>query len=202
MDGRGAALVRGPAKRRGSRFEASVGSTVSRWRILRGEWERTPRLKTHRTCDELLSYEPHCAGMAFNSAGEVPGGWAISTGAEAAFARAHELGHEPQPGLALIQLARGRTEAAAGGAEARARHADASASELFARATARSAASRSRSRTTDLETAARRRRRSSGHSPTASRPPCVQAAAAGRGRRPTARGRGRRWRRPRACARR
>ena len=33
-------------------------------------------------------------------------------GAEAAFERAHELGFEPQPGLALLRLAQGKVEAA------------------------------------------------------------------------------------------
>ena len=80
--------------------------------ILRGELA-TADAEARRTCDELLQYEPHCAGMAFNAAGEVRRRMGDLTGAEGAFARAHELGHEPQPGLALVQLARGRTDAAA-----------------------------------------------------------------------------------------
>jgi DNA-binding NarL/FixJ family response regulator len=80
--------------------------------ILRGAWA-TADAEVRRTCDELLSYEPHCAGMAFNAAGEVRRRMGDLAGAEDAFARAHELGYEPQPGLALVQLARGRTEAAA-----------------------------------------------------------------------------------------
>ena len=39
-------------------------------------------------------------------------------GAEEAYARAHELGRDPQPGLALLRLAQGRTEAARSSLEA------------------------------------------------------------------------------------
>jgi DNA-binding CsgD family transcriptional regulator len=80
--------------------------------ILRGAWA-TADAEARRTCDELLNYEPHCAGMAFNAAGEVRRRMGDLRGAEAAFARAHELGYDPQPGLALVQQARGQTEAAA-----------------------------------------------------------------------------------------
>jgi DNA-binding CsgD family transcriptional regulator len=80
--------------------------------ILRGAWVAADD-EARRTCDELLLYEPHTAGMAFYAAGEVRRRMGDLDGAEAAFARAHELGYAPQPGLALVQQARGRTEAAA-----------------------------------------------------------------------------------------
>jgi DNA-binding NarL/FixJ family response regulator len=51
--------------------------------------------------------------MAFDAVGEVRRRVGDLEGAEAAFARAHELGYQPQPGLALVQLARGRIESAA-----------------------------------------------------------------------------------------
>jgi DNA-binding CsgD family transcriptional regulator len=79
--------------------------------ILRGAWA-TADAEAQRTCEELLLYEPQCAGMAFNAAGEVRRRMGDLRGAEAAFARAHELGYEPQPGLALVQHARGQHEAA------------------------------------------------------------------------------------------
>jgi ATP/maltotriose-dependent transcriptional regulator MalT len=69
--------------------------------------------EARRTCEELVSYEPHTAGMAFDALGEIRRRLGDLDGAAVAFARAHELGHEPQPGLALLQLARGRTESAA-----------------------------------------------------------------------------------------
>jgi DNA-binding CsgD family transcriptional regulator len=80
--------------------------------ILRGAWA-TADIEARRTCDELLRYEPHVAGMAFNAVGEVRRRMGDLSGAEAAFARAHELGYDPQPGLALVQHARGQTDAAA-----------------------------------------------------------------------------------------
>lgn len=79
---------------------------------LRGEWVEA-EAQARLACDELVAYEPHCAGMAFDAAGEVLRLKGDLPGAEVAFARAHELGHEPQPGRALLQLARGQTEAAA-----------------------------------------------------------------------------------------
>jgi ATP/maltotriose-dependent transcriptional regulator MalT len=80
--------------------------------ILRGAWAAAAD-EARRTCDELLAYEPRSAGMAFNAVGELRRRTGDLAGAEKAFARAHELGHEPQPGLALVQLARGRPDAAA-----------------------------------------------------------------------------------------
>lgn len=66
----------------------------------------------HQACDELLAYEPFLAGEAFYVAGEVRRRMGDHDGAAAAFTRAHELGREPQPGLALVRLGEGRTEAA------------------------------------------------------------------------------------------
>jgi DNA-binding NarL/FixJ family response regulator len=79
---------------------------------LRGDWAGA-ETEARRACEELLSYEPNSAGMAFDAAGEVRRRMGDLEGAEAAFARAVELGYEPQPGLALLQLAYGQTEAAA-----------------------------------------------------------------------------------------
>jgi DNA-binding NarL/FixJ family response regulator len=79
---------------------------------LRGRWAEA-EAEARRTCEELLAYEPHFAGEAFYAVGELHRRRGDLPAAEAAFARAHELGAEPQPGLALVQLARGRTAAAA-----------------------------------------------------------------------------------------
>jgi DNA-binding NarL/FixJ family response regulator len=79
---------------------------------LRGRWAEAEAEARH-TCEELLAYEPHLAGEAFYAVGELHRRRGDLPAAEAAFARAHELGAEPQPGLALVQLARGRTAAAA-----------------------------------------------------------------------------------------
>jgi len=52
------------------------------------------------------------AGAGSNEVGEVRLRLGDLDGAEEAFRTAHQLGHEPHPGLALVHLARGRTEAA------------------------------------------------------------------------------------------
>jgi ATP/maltotriose-dependent transcriptional regulator MalT len=82
--------------------------------VLRGDWVEA-EAQARLTCDELVSYEPHCGGMAFDATGEVLRRRGDLPGAEVAFARAHELGYEPQPGRALLELARGQTGAAAAG---------------------------------------------------------------------------------------
>jgi class 3 adenylate cyclase len=52
------------------------------------------------------------AGAGSNEIGEIRLRLGDLDGAEEAFRMAHQLGHEPHPGLALVHLARGRTEAA------------------------------------------------------------------------------------------
>jgi ATP/maltotriose-dependent transcriptional regulator MalT len=79
---------------------------------LRGRWTEA-EAEARRTCEELMAYEPHLAGEAFYAAGELHRRRGDLHAAAASFARAHELGTQPQPGLALVQLARGRTAAAA-----------------------------------------------------------------------------------------
>ncbi|HSK90884.1 MAG TPA: LuxR C-terminal-related transcriptional regulator [Euzebyales bacterium] len=78
---------------------------------LRGEL-RVAEAEARRACDEMLAFEPHLAGEAFYVTGEILRRRGELTAAEHAFARARELGHDPQPGLARIRLAEGRTEAA------------------------------------------------------------------------------------------
>jgi ATP/maltotriose-dependent transcriptional regulator MalT len=111
VDRRGHALVRG----------ASTSTTpyqglcrIHRVEIatLRGRWAEA-EAEARRTCEELMAYEPRFAGKAFYAAGELHLRRGDLHAAEASFARAHEFGAEPQPGLALVQLARGRTAAAA-----------------------------------------------------------------------------------------
>jgi tetratricopeptide (TPR) repeat protein len=52
------------------------------------------------------------AGWSYNEIGEVRMRLGDLDGAEQAFEHAHELGREPQPGLALLHLARGRLDGA------------------------------------------------------------------------------------------
>jgi class 3 adenylate cyclase len=64
---------------------------------------------------ELENWAPAYAGQAFHELGEVRLRAGDLAGAEESFVRAHELGTDPQPGLALLRLARGDAAAAARG---------------------------------------------------------------------------------------
>ena len=66
----------------------------------------------HGRAEELLSLNSALAGEALYASGDVRRRLGDLVGAEAAFERAHELGFEPQPGLALLRLAQGKVEAA------------------------------------------------------------------------------------------
>jgi DNA-binding CsgD family transcriptional regulator len=61
----------------------------------------------------LAEQTPGPAGLAMAERGDVLRIRGDLTGAQAAYERAGAFGHEPQPGLALLWLAQGRTEAAA-----------------------------------------------------------------------------------------
>ncbi|MEU6080194.1 LuxR C-terminal-related transcriptional regulator [Streptomyces sp. NPDC047108] len=79
---------------------------------LRGAW---PEAATEAalTCDDLLPQQPPVAAQALYLAGEIERRRGNTVAAEAAYDRAHELGRDPQPGLALLRLAQGRAESAA-----------------------------------------------------------------------------------------
>ncbi|MFB9729188.1 LuxR C-terminal-related transcriptional regulator [Haloechinothrix salitolerans] len=81
-------------------------------RVLGGAWDEADT-EAERACRELLSYHPNMAGESFYVAGELRRRKGDLSRAEDAFLRAHELGRDPQPGLALLRLAQGRGEAAA-----------------------------------------------------------------------------------------
>jgi class 3 adenylate cyclase/predicted negative regulator of RcsB-dependent stress response len=63
-------------------------------------------------CDELLVQNRSGAAWAFNELGEVLLRRGDLAGSEEAFGRAMELGSDAQPGLARLQLAQGKAEAA------------------------------------------------------------------------------------------
>ncbi|MDP9298973.1 MAG: LuxR C-terminal-related transcriptional regulator [Actinomycetota bacterium] len=76
----------------------------------RGAW---PEAEAEaRRASEELSFNPMAAARAFYETGEIRRRIGNFAGAEEAFARAHEIGFEPQPGLALLRLSQGKTEAA------------------------------------------------------------------------------------------
>ncbi len=87
---------------------------VHRARImrLRGAWAKAEE-DARRACDELEHFTPTFAAGAFYEIGEIRLRVGDLAAAEDAFCRAHELGQEPQPGLALIRLAEGKVDAAA-----------------------------------------------------------------------------------------
>ncbi|WP_308298868.1 LuxR C-terminal-related transcriptional regulator [Streptomyces sp. GESEQ-35] len=79
---------------------------------LRGRWPQALD-QAVRTCAELLPNERRTAGEAFYVAGDIQRRRGDLAAAETAYERAHELGRDPQPGLALLRLAQGRAEASA-----------------------------------------------------------------------------------------
>jgi DNA-binding CsgD family transcriptional regulator len=78
---------------------------------LRGDWPQA-EAEAVRATEELLSFNPALAGEALYETGDVRRRLGDLAGAEAAFEQAHELGFEPQPGLALLRLAQGKVDAA------------------------------------------------------------------------------------------
>jgi DNA-binding CsgD family transcriptional regulator len=77
---------------------------------LRGAWPEAEAEATRATHE--LRFNPRVAARAFYETGEIRRRLGDLAGAEEAFARAHELGLQPQPGLALLRLAQGKPDAA------------------------------------------------------------------------------------------
>jgi tetratricopeptide (TPR) repeat protein len=71
----------------------------------------------NQACTELPMGAPWAAGDAYRVLGEIRLARSDLEGAEMAFRRAHELGWDPQPGYALLQVARGRVDTAVRGLE-------------------------------------------------------------------------------------
>ncbi len=78
---------------------------------LRGDWSQA-EAEALLAAQELIDLNPPLAGEAFYETGEVRRRLGDLSGAEEAFERAHELGFEPHPGLALLRLGQGKVEAA------------------------------------------------------------------------------------------
>jgi hypothetical protein len=77
---------------------------------LRGAWPEA-EAEASRASREL-GFDPRAAARAFYETGEIRRRTGNLAGAEEAFAHAHELGLQPQPGLALLRLAQGKRDAA------------------------------------------------------------------------------------------
>jgi ATP/maltotriose-dependent transcriptional regulator MalT len=78
---------------------------------LRGAWDEA-EAEIRTASDELAVFKPRSAAEAFAALGELCRRRGDYQGAEDAFRRAHELGGDPQPGLALVRLAQGHAAAA------------------------------------------------------------------------------------------
>ena len=78
---------------------------------LRGTWAEAEQ-DARRACEELREFHVGYAAHAFYNVGEIRLHMGDLDAAADAFKQAHELGREPQPGLALLRLAEGKTEAA------------------------------------------------------------------------------------------
>ena len=69
--------------------------------------------EARRSTEELMSFGMlPAAGAGFHEVGEVRLRIGDLDAAEEAFGQAHQLGHDPQPGMAMLLLARKRTDAA------------------------------------------------------------------------------------------
>jgi DNA-binding NarL/FixJ family response regulator len=79
---------------------------------IRGAWEQAQD-EAERICDEAAHIHVGIAAEAHYQIGEIRRLRGDLDGAEAAYRRGHELGRDPQPGLALLRLAQGRANAAA-----------------------------------------------------------------------------------------
>lgn len=78
---------------------------------LRGAWNEAES-EALRASEELMTFDPMAAASAFYETGEIRRRTGAVAGAQEAFARAQELGFDPQPGLSLLRLAQGKAEAA------------------------------------------------------------------------------------------
>ena len=75
--------------------------------MLRGRWQEA-ELEARQACEELQRFGLHDAlGFGHYQIGEIRLRMGDLQGAADEFERAYELGHDAQPGLALLQLARG-----------------------------------------------------------------------------------------------
>ena len=79
---------------------------------LRGDWA-SAETEVRRVCDELAGFHVTMVGEANYQLGELARRRGDLAGAEAAYADAHRLGRDPQPGVGLLRLAQGRPASAA-----------------------------------------------------------------------------------------
>lgn len=80
----------------------------------RGEWQQAEE-EALGACRDMVGVDVFAVADAHYEVGEVRRLRGDLAGAEEAYTLAHEWGRDPQPGLALLRLAQGRTEAAVAG---------------------------------------------------------------------------------------
>ena len=79
-------------------------------KMLRGHWPEAEQ-EARQACEELQRYRlMDGVGFAYYAVGEVRLRMGDLDGATEAFDRAYEFGHDAQPGLSLLQLARGQVD--------------------------------------------------------------------------------------------
>jgi class 3 adenylate cyclase len=78
---------------------------------LRGEWPQAEE-QAVQACEELQEYNRFVTAGGFYEIGEIRRRRGDFAAAEEAYRKANELGHDPQPGLALLRLAQGKVDAA------------------------------------------------------------------------------------------
>jgi class 3 adenylate cyclase len=81
---------------------------------LRGDLEGAEKVAM-AACDELHDFERYLTASGHYEIGEIRRRLGDFAAAEEAYARANELGADPQPGLALLRLAEGKLDAALAG---------------------------------------------------------------------------------------
>jgi ATP/maltotriose-dependent transcriptional regulator MalT len=78
---------------------------------IQGDWDLAES-EASRACSDMLGVHVGTAAGGQYELGEIRRLRGDLAGAEAAFKQAHELGRDPQPGLALVRLAQGRVDIA------------------------------------------------------------------------------------------
>jgi len=78
---------------------------------LSGDWELAES-EARRATDELHGFALDYAGEGYYQIGEIRRRLGDFGAAQTAFTQAHELGRDPEPGLAMLRLAEGRPDAA------------------------------------------------------------------------------------------
>jgi DNA-binding CsgD family transcriptional regulator len=78
----------------------------------RGAWEEAES-EAMAACETMAGIDVFVVADGFYEVGEIRRRRGDLAGAEEAYSRAHEIGRDPQPGLALLRLAQGKIDAAA-----------------------------------------------------------------------------------------